>query len=229
VWRGDHEEARRLFQEALAVATDLGIGRARSYALLGLSSVAEARGELADARRLLGEAASISERLDDKRFLGLQSYMRGLLACDENDLYAADIGFRDALASAAERGEQVLMIRAIEGLARVAAADGDAVRAAILLGAAAARRRTVASPVVPAEVRAYETDISGLRAALGPSSFDAAWRRGLELPVEDAVRFAGEQARPGDEADRAPGQDRRNRPGLAAPSRYRRPVDGHTG
>jgi tetratricopeptide (TPR) repeat protein len=190
VRRGDYEEAHALFHEALAVASELGIARARSYALLGLASVAVTTGRLEDARSFLDEATSISQRLGDTRFLGREAYMRARLAWNEGDLDVADAEFQEALRSASARGEQILLTMALEGLARVAQAHHDADRAATLLGAAAHIRDTLPWPVPSAERPLYDATLSDVRDALGPTSFETAWARGIGMPPEAAVRIA---------------------------------------
>lgn len=190
VRRGDYEGARELFHEALAVATELGIPRARSYAFLGLASVAAATGQLDDARCFLDEATSISQKLADTRFLGREAYMRGLLASNEGDIDIADAEFKEALRSASGRGEQILLTMALEGLARVAHANHDHDRATTLFGAAARIRGTLPWPVPPGELSVYDAALSSVREAVGPKSFEVAWTRGIEMSPEEAVRIA---------------------------------------
>jgi tetratricopeptide (TPR) repeat protein len=204
-WRADYPEAAQYFNEALVAAGELGIGRARSYALLGLAAVAEAEGRLEDARQRVADAALISERLGDRRFLGVEAYMRGLLAWDEGDLYGAEVGFLAALHEATESGYQILGIRSLEGMARVAGGDGRLPRAATLFGAAASLRAMLPWPVAPADLRWYERTTTRIRDALGAPLYDRAWSEGQALTFEEAVRVARDRPTRETAGDRCPG------------------------
>ena len=72
----------------------------------------------------------------------------------------------------------------------MAAARGQAERAARLHGAAAALREQLGATVVPWEHPARERDLAAARAALEPAAFEAAWAAGAALPLEAAVAEA---------------------------------------
>lgn len=204
-WRADYPQAAQFFNEALAMAGELGIGRARSYALLGLAAVAEAEGRLEDAHQCVVDASLISERLGDRRFLGVEAYMRGLLALDQGDVYGAEVEFLAALHEATESGYQILVIRSIEGMARVAGDDGRLQRAATLFGAAASIRAKLPWPVAPADLRWYERATTRIRDALGAPLYDRSWSEGQGLTSDEAVRLARDQSIPQSVQDRCPG------------------------
>ena len=82
------------------------------------------------------------------------------------------------------------MADALDGVAGVAAARGQAERAARLHGAAAALREQLGATVVPWEHPAHERDLAAVRAALEPEAFAAAWAAGAALPLEAAVAEA---------------------------------------
>ena len=197
VWRGRQREATARFEEALAVAGRLQIARARGHSLLGLAAVAEVEGQLSEARRFVAEATSISEHLRDRRYLALESYMRGLIAFDEGDFDGATAGFQGALSGARKGGDRILLIRAIEGIARVLAKDGHIGRAATLFSAAAALREALPWPVAPVDEHWYEGAISRLRDDLGDQSFDRVWEEGRAMGVEEALQVAVECGRRG--------------------------------
>jgi hypothetical protein len=67
------------------------------------------------------------------------------------------------------------------------------VRAARLLGAAAALRDTTGPPVPPIDQAEREQHVSALRAALGEPAFAAAWAEGRRLTPEQAIHVALEE------------------------------------
>ncbi|MGH2601604.1 MAG: ATP-binding protein, partial [Dehalococcoidia bacterium] len=78
----------------------------------------------------------------------------------------------------------------LQGMASVAAADGEAARAATLCGAADALR-TALGVQLPAASRAkFDEALAVARAALGEDEFTAAWAAGQALSLEEAVAEA---------------------------------------
>lgn len=69
-------------------------------------------------------------------------------------------------------------------------------RAARLLGAADALRRTLRSPLFPSERADYEAEMAKVRAMLGDESFDVQWRVGSSITLERALEEAREIVAP---------------------------------
>ena len=78
----------------------------------------------------------------------------------------------------------------LEGLARVAVAQGRMQRAARLCGAAAALREDRGWPLPPAKRVEHERTTAAAREALGKEAFEAAWAEGHAMPLEDAINVA---------------------------------------
>jgi len=77
-----------------------------------------------------------------------------------------------------------------EGLAAVLAFTGQPEAAAQLLGAAEALREGLGVELAPAERETHEETAAAIRSALGEEQFSAAWRRGRELSLEQAIAYA---------------------------------------
>jgi hypothetical protein len=109
----------------------------------------------------------------------------GVLKLEAGDIPRGTTLLRDALGTAATAGDRPAAAAAVEGLAAVALRIAGAERAAALLGAADSTRGTVDHSSL---------DAPGIRAAaqeqLGEAAFDAAYRRGLGLPYDEALGFA---------------------------------------
>ncbi|MCZ4558181.1 protein kinase [Rhodococcus maanshanensis] len=80
----------------------------------------------------------------------------------------------------------------LEGLAWIAAADGDHTRSAVLLGCAQAMRQTGGLPEIAIPgLRAQHEECERLtRKALTPNSFDASYRKGASASFGEAVAYA---------------------------------------
>ncbi|MGW6374990.1 protein kinase domain-containing protein [Rhodococcus sp. NPDC055112] len=80
----------------------------------------------------------------------------------------------------------------LEGLAWIAAADGDYTRSAVLLGCAQAMRQTGALPdiAIPGLRAQHDECEQRTRRALTPKSFDASYRKGASASFGEAVAYA---------------------------------------
>jgi hypothetical protein len=75
----------------------------------------------------------------------------------------------------------------LEGLAQVAAAQGQSVRAARLLGAESQLRETSGVQLLPVYRQEYNRYITLVQAELGETAFAAAWEAGCALSVPEAI------------------------------------------
>ena len=148
--RGRYEEAAARLDEALAVFLELEpalVGGPQyvsgTHACRG--RIALAAGDLAGAARYLEEAARRQRELGFAWGLSRTLRWLGDLARARGDLDAALGRYRESLELAQESGDQLRAADALDGVAGVAAARGQAERAARLLrgggGAARAARR----------------------------------------------------------------------------------------
>jgi predicted ATPase/DNA-binding SARP family transcriptional activator len=183
---GDPDRAEHLFAESHAVARQLGaVGNPR--AAVGEGLLARERGDLAAARERLTFAQQLLAGVTEPEWTAAALVSLGHVAEADADLDSAEFSHRRAWQTAPGHAA------ALEGLACVAGARGDAEAAARLLGAAAAWRRRRHRPAGRLERADADRAEQRARAALGDSDFDAAYEAGQAEP--DAVL---------DDADRVP-------------------------
>lgn len=106
----------------------------------------------------------------------------------------------DALALAAGTGASLRVPEALEVLGRSACGEGNHRHAARLFGAAEAIRAAMGVVRWPVYARGYEVAVALVREGLAESDFEAAWREGAALSIEEAIGYAqrgrGERKRP---------------------------------
>jgi hypothetical protein len=79
---------------------------------------------------------------------------------------------------------------ALDQMGRVAAAEGDWLRAARLLGAAAGLRDGLGVAMAPYAAGQREGAVSAAACKLGPEAFSAAHAEGASMSLDDAVALA---------------------------------------
>jgi predicted ATPase/DNA-binding CsgD family transcriptional regulator len=176
--RGDFARSRALAEEALAVARPLDHPFWTTFALRNAGWLALLDGDPDSAERLQGKA------LDRARRGGLR-YWAALV---QSDLAALALRRGEHARAAALWQERLHLIWnewslrwALEGLGEIAAACGEAERAARLFGAAEALRERLGTNLVPRLVAEYAAILAPVRAVLGEAAFAAAWNAGRAM------------------------------------------------
>ncbi len=177
---GDIERARADIERGMAAAARIGEHGDAANGLVWLSELARREDDLEEARSLLERAMAFIEprmaRIDLGHSTAVTFSKRGCLAEQEGDLVAAAELHEKAMLEAGRiSGLPIdrLLATLVEGFAALAAARGEHVRAAELLGTAHTLRGL-------AETWSLEVDraTAAALAALGGEEFDAAYERG---------------------------------------------------
>jgi ATP/maltotriose-dependent transcriptional regulator MalT len=188
---GDYEQATALLEKSLELAHETGLRDITVHALWRLGQVWLERGDYARAHALLAECVAmirdtpLSHRLTPLVDLGTVGLYRGDVA-QARDALREFIPFAYGMDNL-ERVAQGLVLAA-----GVAQAGGELVRAARLLGAAAAIRRDHHTHGV--DVRElfaeYDRRLPAVREAMAPADFERAWAEGQMLTLREAIAEA---------------------------------------
>jgi predicted ATPase/tetratricopeptide (TPR) repeat protein len=185
---GDSERGIVFSQEGLARARECGDVLLTGYALHNMGVAAWQQGDYAQASSLLA-AALIS--LDQRGEAGAEVLASiGLMALDQQDFSSARKAFADSLQIGRARSIPWLASTDLEGLAGVAAGQGDAELAARLYGAADAIRASCGTPVRPSHQGIYDRGAATAQALLGQEGFARAYQQGRAVPVEQMITAA---------------------------------------
>jgi non-specific serine/threonine protein kinase len=194
---GDFDVARARFEEGLAVHRDLGdtAGIAGSLSVLGC--VAYRKGDYVLACSLQRESLAIRRQLGDRQSIAqsLGHLSRGIQALGDNR--AARELQVESLEIMRQLGFSSGIAACLEALASLAAVDRDEPdgsnllsRSALLFGAAERLREVIGYPLAPIEQDDYRRHVDRARQAISSEDFNAAWRAGRTMPLDQAMELA---------------------------------------
>lgn len=126
--QGDYEQARRLYQESLAIAEELGDRPGISKTNHQLGILAQDHGEYDEARRLYEESLAIDEELGNRPGIAVSKHQLGMLAQDQEDHEEARRLYEESLAISEELGDRKGIAASKHQLGNIAylTADPDA-------------------------------------------------------------------------------------------------------
>jgi predicted ATPase len=191
--RADFARANALLDRTLALRRELNDRTGIGVCLNNLGLVANLQHDSSRASGLLEESATLFRSDGDMRNTGLALVNLGRVYFDIGELTRSSQTWTESLQLAAQLGgtlREESTFQGIEGLAELAAAEGQALRAARLLGAVTELRRSAAVPR-PARLNpAYDEAVTLAREALGDAAFAEAQLEGAALTTEGAVAEA---------------------------------------
>ncbi len=192
---GEPAAARADLEQAVRTAERIGETDDQVSGYIELSDLARRDGDLAGARSLLEKARLVAEprmRRMDMRLVAARTFSKlGCLAEQEGDLDTAARWHGQALGVLRPSDIPFLPVNpvlaeAVQGFAALAAAQGDHLRAAELLGLA----HTLHGFCDAASLEVTRTSTAVI-AAIGADAFAVACERGRELTRDDALALAG--------------------------------------
>ncbi len=192
--QGDVASAKAYCEESLALFRALGDDDPGVQRLLSnLANQAFDQGDYALSNRLWEESLALSRRHGDKAAIALALTNLGWAWLLQNDPGQAAACCREALVLSHELGNQPILIFDLEGLAGVAGAQGQPVRAARLFGAAQARREAIHFPLNPSNQAYYQQISEAVHRQMSESAFAAECAQGRSMAMEEAVAYALEE------------------------------------
>jgi predicted ATPase/DNA-binding CsgD family transcriptional regulator len=190
--RADYERAERLYAEGLSLVRELDSAYARFLYLQNWGWTALLRGDPARATVLIEEAVELA-RERRRGFMGLLSRPLdnlGWAALLGGELGRARAQFGENLTLFKKRGDRGTLLMSMEGLACVAAAEGEALRAARLFGAAEAQMDVIDYRLVPQERAVLEPYRGSVRSRLGEAAWEEAVAEGGAMGLDRATAYA---------------------------------------
>ncbi len=193
---GDYAGAEPLFQESLTIARELNDRKAIAFGLFGIGQVALGRNDYAAAQTYLEETLLDNIILGDQRSIARAHYGLGDAAAGAGDYAAAYVHYHQCLTLGQALGDRYFMIWCLEGVARVATAYTQPLRAVQLLAAGATLRDTLGISQPPFRRATYAHILATLRSQLDETAFATAWAAGQVMGIDQAVQYALAQPAP---------------------------------
>ncbi|MBV9253809.1 MAG: tetratricopeptide repeat protein, partial [Actinobacteria bacterium] len=182
--QGDRARPRRLLTEVLELARREGHTYDVMIAEGALGDVAIADNDLVGAHARLDEAVKLARQLGDKSALPELLNSLGRVLFDERDYAASAEAQHEALELATDTNQQLFRAQAVEGLAAVAVALGDASAGAHMLGAAESVRAEIGCPFPPFSSHVDRDQVVAAgQAALGAEQWEASRLLGQTLTL----------------------------------------------
>ena len=176
-----------LLLESAADLYQVGDLWAVNVALQSRADVALAGGNVQRARDLYQDSLELSNGQSDTRGQAQALVGLGFTALLGGDTGTADAMLRQSVPLTEQVGNPELLANALRGLAGVAVANDEPVRAARLLGAAQALGAAAGTVDWPVRRRLYARVEEAVRQKLGPRGFAAAWAAGGALTPHQAA------------------------------------------
>jgi predicted ATPase/DNA-binding CsgD family transcriptional regulator len=196
--RADYEQAERLYAEGLSLSRELDSAYWRFLYFENWGWTALLQGDPERATVLIEEAVELA-RERRRGFMGLLSRPLdnlGWAALLGGELGRAKAQFGENLALSKVRGDRGTLLMSLEGLACVAAAEGEAIRAARLFGAAEALMAVIDYRLVPQERAVLEPYRASVRSRLGEAAWEEAVAEGGALGLDHAIGYALSNEKP---------------------------------
>jgi predicted ATPase/DNA-binding CsgD family transcriptional regulator len=190
--RADYEQAERLYAEGLSLARELHSAYARFLFLQNWGWTALLQGDPERATVLIEEGVELA-RERRRGFMGLLSRPLdnlGWAALLGGELGRAEAQFGENLALSKELGDKGTLLMSLEGLACVAGAEGEYLRAASLFGAAESLQEAVDYRLVPQERAVLEPYRASVRSRLGQAAWEKAVAEGETMGLDQATAYA---------------------------------------
>jgi tetratricopeptide (TPR) repeat protein len=188
--QGRCAEAVERFRECLVICRPLGLSWQLATSHLNLGTSLMVSGSPEEAEATFEEGLEIYRQLGDDIFAARVTIAIAQAALAQNDIERADGLARSALAAFVEHAERQGIAQGLETLAAVAAAHGDADRAATLGGAAAAVRETIAARAAAFELAVTGPFMGRIQKAADDELWHGAWEAGLAMGADAAVAYA---------------------------------------
>jgi ATP/maltotriose-dependent transcriptional regulator MalT len=187
LFHGDLAQAHDCLEECLAVSREVGYKRNLALSMLLLAMVAWGQGKGVRARSLLEESQVLFKEAGLRGRMAEVFATQGLVSLGEGDYPTARGWLEESFKLSLELDNKWTIALCLEGLAAVAAAQGESVRAVWFISAAQALREAIGTPLPSFLQALHEFTITTMRTQLGEQVFDAAWEEGRAMTPEQVL------------------------------------------
>ena len=182
----DLPAARAALEQGLAGFAGAGDSWGQAMTLVTLGRIDLATQDVSAAAARFDESYRLASSAGEMLGIVIAQHHRGWPKLFSGDVDGAEEDFAESLDTSIAMHHDEGIAYGLEGLAGVRAAQGDAARAGLLVGAAQSLRRRTGL-LSPESLNLYGPLVDALRANGGSETLDAAIAEGGELPVAEVV------------------------------------------
>ena len=186
--QGDYTRARLLYAECLAIFQGLGDRTGVGWSLNSQGDVARDQGDSLAAQGLYEQSLTIFRETGDRWGIAGTLADLGNLAREQRDFPIAQSLYRESIRLFLTLEHKRGIARLLECFACSAAVQLEAESSLRLAGAAAALRRSIGTPLTPAEQSKLEAILDPARQILSNTASATAWWEGWAGPVDQALQ-----------------------------------------
>lgn len=187
---GDHQRARLLLEEGVARAREAGDVRIAALAINNLGDVALTTGDYPRAEALFVESLAMLRERGDAANVARSLFNLGAVAFRLGRHEDAVERLRESATLCRRLGDKEDLAWCLEGFAAFAAAEGDAERAARLIGAAGKLLEDMGAALKPFERQLHDQTVAFVRANLDDAALADATEKGAKLTADEVIRYA---------------------------------------
>jgi len=188
--QGNYAEARTYYEESLEIRRELGSKHGIALVLMHLGNVCNELGEYDRARQLMEESLSIRRKMGEVQQIGYALHNLGNVAFRRGDYAVAAALHRECIPFLRQAMDRPALTTVLEAFATLAETDGKTGCAVRIWAASTALREQLGIPQTPAANSEYEGRLASIRKDVGDASFEAEWRVGSTLTLEQALEYA---------------------------------------
>jgi predicted ATPase/DNA-binding SARP family transcriptional activator len=193
---GDIARANEIFEEGIALCREVGYTLQLAYFLHNRGYQSMLEGDYERGAALNEEAVAQCREHGYKASLNFALDNLGWAALLQRDHERARAYYEESLLVCRELGHKKIASDSLEGLACISGAQGEALRAGRLFGAAQALhvREAVAFEHTPQEDAWREPYLKAARSELGEAAWERALAQGRTMGLEEAIEYALSEA-----------------------------------
>jgi predicted ATPase/DNA-binding CsgD family transcriptional regulator len=184
------QQSIELAQESLVMFRELEDKPGIALALNILGELRRVEGDYESARQYYEACLEIVKETGERIREAMQYHNLGVIATHQNQLQLGEKLMKQALIISIEMDNNYNLATGMSALAGPAARLGYPKRAARLLGAAHAAMGSLGVNQQPADQIEVDRFIDEVQQALGEEEFSQAWRKGLEMTIQEATDYA---------------------------------------
>jgi predicted ATPase/DNA-binding SARP family transcriptional activator/DNA-binding CsgD family transcriptional regulator len=189
---GDYARGTTLWEQSLALAREVEDTDRIGTTLANLGHPALLQGDYEKAKSLSEEALEFAHELGNSsvEFAPTAWLNLGLATLGLGEHERARRSFEEALRMCQDMGRKPQVIEILEGLAGLAGALGEDIRAAHLWGAAQGAREDASLALPPGERALHEPYLVSAQSRLGEVAWEEALVKGQSMSLDEAVEYA---------------------------------------